>query len=229
MPITASYPDLFGSGYAGLGYWGGRQTSKQTESAFDPRRDMSLFLLPQGFGMLAAAVFRFYRRRLNREPKIVLFQPLPPGSLKLCVGGGLAVLFSGALQGLLLKAVFGDELLDAAPLSDLFRTASGATLALLGGYAALVAPVIEEILFRGAMFGRFAAAGHPKLGAVVSAALFSVIHGYPPMALHYFLLGLMGAWLFYRTRSLWAPILAHLTLNSLAVVMVLAAKSAGQL
>jgi len=71
-------------------------------------------------------------------------------------------------------------------------------------------PVAEECLFRGLIYGRFRAAGYPVSGAILSAVLFGVCHTAPivaTIALCGF--GLMLAWLYQRTNSLWPPVVLH--------------------
>jgi membrane protease YdiL (CAAX protease family) len=81
----------------------------------------------------------------------------------------------------------------------------------------LVAPFIEEVIFRGWMIRRFQPS-FGKLGAaLISALLFAVFHlqliGIP----HRFVIGLATAAAIYVTRSLWAGVLVHAA-NNLAVV-----------
>jgi membrane protease YdiL (CAAX protease family) len=83
--------------------------------------------------------------------------------------------------------------------------------------AALVAPVVEELFFRGFVYAGLRQRFGWVRAALVSSALFSVLHlqplGIPPI----FLLGLMFAFLYERSRSLWPAILMHVTMNALAV------------
>jgi uncharacterized protein len=100
-----------------------------------------------------------------------------------------------------------------------------ATAAALATIAAVVlAPVVEEVVFRGALFratrDRFGFAA----GALLSAGIFALVHvelRQPVYSVSLLVLGLWLAWLLERTRTLWVPMLAHATFNSVTVVAAL--------
>ncbi|MCK4964736.1 MAG: CPBP family intramembrane metalloprotease, partial [Dehalococcoidia bacterium] len=59
-------------------------------------------------------------------------------------------------------------------------------------------------------------------GAVFSALIFAMAHLMQPGAfLPIFLLGLLLAWLYMKTGSIWACIITHSVYNSLALVFML--------
>jgi membrane protease YdiL (CAAX protease family) len=86
----------------------------------------------------------------------------------------------------------------------------------------IVAPVVEEIGFRGLLFGALA----PRLGvlgsAVVTALLFGAMHGdwvlFPVLAG----LGFVGALAYASTRNLFVPIALHALNNALGTAFLLA-------
>jgi len=86
--------------------------------------------------------------------------------------------------------------------------------------AVLVAPLLEEMVFRGfllpAVIGRTG-----RVGAVVlSSALFGLLHAadHPFYAGPIFMLGLLLGWLYLRTGRLWVAVGCHGTFNALALV-----------
>lgn len=89
---------------------------------------------------------------------------------------------------------------------------------------ALWTPLAEEAFFRG-----FVLAGLvPRLGmvraVVASAAIFSIFHisqGSPGVLVPIFVTGLLLAWLYYRTGSLWASVMAHAGQNAVALAVTL--------
>lgn len=85
------------------------------------------------------------------------------------------------------------------------------------------APIFEELVFRGLLYGTLRARLGWPLAAVGSALVFALAHGYGVAGLlSVFLSGLLWAWVYERTGSLLAPILAHVV-NNAAVAVALTA------
>jgi membrane protease YdiL (CAAX protease family) len=81
----------------------------------------------------------------------------------------------------------------------------------------VVAPLVEELFFRGFVFaGLRPRYGWPK-AAAISSALFALLHLQPLAILPIFLLGYIFAFLYQRSRSLWPAILMHVLMNALAL------------
>jgi len=96
-----------------------------------------------------------------------------------------------------------------------------AALAWLVPLAVLAAPVFEEFIFRGQVFGGLRRSLPAWQAMVASAALFAVIH--PPLAMApVFVLGLCAAFAAERSKSLLAPMLAHGLYNAGMLAMQLA-------
>ena len=91
---------------------------------------------------------------------------------------------------------------------------------LFGMFAiAVLGPVLEEVLFRGAIQGflmrKF---NNPWVGIVIASAIFGIVHMNPIQVFYAFFLGLVFGWLYYRTGSLMPCIVGHVLNNSLAAV-----------
>ena len=84
-----------------------------------------------------------------------------------------------------------------------------------------LAPVAEEIFFRGVVFNAWLREGGRKWAYIGSAALFAVIHLSLLSLLPIFLLGLALAWVYERTGNLLAPIAMHATVNGISVALAL--------
>jgi hypothetical protein len=87
--------------------------------------------------------------------------------------------------------------------------------------AALVAPLAEETLFRGLIFGGLAQRVPVPLAAAASALLFALSHGVGVLA-PIFALGLGLAYVYRRTGTIWGPILTHGLVNAVSVVLLFA-------
>ncbi|AOA70554.1 CPBP family intramembrane glutamic endopeptidase [Stenotrophomonas rhizophila] len=95
-------------------------------------------------------------------------------------------------------------------------------------FAIVLAPAYEELLFRRVLFGRLWQAGRPWLGMLLSSLAFALVHEVPgtsangpwEIAQLWLVYGGMGAafaWLYQRTGTLWAPIVAHALNNAIAL------------
>lgn len=86
---------------------------------------------------------------------------------------------------------------------------------------AIGAPLVEELLFRGAVMNCLHRAGYGVGSMIVwSALIFGVFHLNPAQIPFAFLLGLLLGWLYYRTGSLLPGILCHFINNSLGVILL---------
>lgn len=92
------------------------------------------------------------------------------------------------------------------------------------GYIAvgIMAPLAEEIVFRGAilrsLLGMMSKKNH-WVAILISAALFGVVHGNAAQFVNALLMGLLLGWMYYRTKSLVPGILMHWVNNTLAYVL----------
>jgi len=100
-------------------------------------------------------------------------------------------------------------------------TETGLGLAIIVVLAVVVAPIAEETLFRGFIFAGVRNRYGYSWAAVLSAMLFSFAHLQPGALLPIFIVGLLLAWLYMRTGSIWTCILAHCAYNSLALLFMI--------
>ena len=101
-------------------------------------------------------------------------------------------------------------------------TQTGLGLATIVLLAVVVAPIAEETFFRGFIFTGIGNRYGYGWGAILSALFFSVAHIIQPGALlPIFILGLLLAWLYIRTGSIWICIFAHCAYNSLALLIMI--------
>ena len=84
---------------------------------------------------------------------------------------------------------------------------------LLGISAVIVAPVAEEIFFRGFLVGALSRVWLAPLALLGSSAVFAVLHFDIGSMIPFALVGLVFGALYLRTKSVAAPVLAHLGFN----------------
>lgn len=86
--------------------------------------------------------------------------------------------------------------------------------------AVLVAPLGEEMIFRGLILRGLLNRFRQDHAIAGSAVLFALVHVDPYRVITVFFVGLFLAWIFTRTGSLWACVLAHATANGMGWVVV---------
>ena len=103
-----------------------------------------------------------------------------------------------------------------AIVNDFPHSVLGAAMFLL--VAVVMAPVFEEIVFRGFLFRGFANSWGWVWGALASAAIFGAAHLQLDVFLPLAALGFVLAWAYKKTGSLWTCITMHALFNLIAVV-----------
>ena len=78
----------------------------------------------------------------------------------------------------------------------------------------VLAPVVEEMLFRGIFLRSFLHRYGPWTAILLSSLLFGLVHFDPGHVVLATLLGIALGWLYYATRSLWPSVIAHAFQNS---------------
>jgi uncharacterized protein len=157
----------------------------------------------------------------------------PPGqSVVGNVGAGL-VTFVTVLPPVFLAAAGWEQLLEwfklptqRQELVDLFlETQSRPLLIGMLTLTLVVAPVVEEIVFRAGLF-RYLRTRTPRwLAYGVSAALFALLHGYWVTSVPLFVLGLVFAYAYEKTGRIAVPIVAHACFNLNTLLLVLSGAS----
>jgi membrane protease YdiL (CAAX protease family) len=128
--------------------------------------------------------------------------------------------YVGVVAYSLLAEAFGLDVLVPESTVPWEITREASTLALAGVAAVIGAPIAEELLFRGYFFGGLAARWGFWPAALLSGALFSANHLDPGSFLPFWGVGVLLAWLFWRTETLWASIVMHLCFNGISFALL---------
>lgn len=83
---------------------------------------------------------------------------------------------------------------------------------------AIVAPILEEIVFRKIIFGALYKRTNFFIAGIVSALIFGFVHGEPIHILLYASMGFVFAFLYVKTKRIIVPIIAHAAMNSIVVI-----------
>lgn len=175
------------------------------------------FLLYAVGGVFAVLVLGGYLRR-DFDPLVERLIPV----FFTAVGTYLVVMVLNTPIALLLNQLLGElnpNNEDAVALEQTSRSFAAA--------AVFLAPIIEEVIFRGALFGGLRERNR-VLAYVVGILAFSLYHvwGYAflsPKYLIYALQYVPASWLLCRayetTGTIWAPIFAHMLINGVSTLL----------
>lgn len=167
-----------------------------------------------------AVFFALWRQRLLG----VTFD-LPAGSKidQLLLPGLFAVILASAVIVLnqVLFAVFDHSGVEQPDiLRSFFQTLPGIF------FLVLIAPLLEELMFRGVFLRAFIERNRLILGTVVVSLVFSLVHGFSEssvgwqlyMSSVFFLVSSVLCWLYITKKNLWSPIIFHGTYNGTMVI-----------
>lgn len=154
-------------------------------------------------------------------------KPLPIDYiLKMGVAAGIAgLIVIGAIGGVLSQFGLGSNQLEQ--FQFILQQGPLALVVFLIA-AAVVAPFVEELFFRGFLFGVYARRQPVWLAYVVSSLLFTILHLEPNrmnvqqmigLSVGIFVLALLLAWLYHHTGSLYPGMVAHALNNATAALL----------
>lgn len=139
----------------------------------------------------------------------------------------LASLPAVALINLAIQTLLGEPFRN--PQLELLAPAGFSWTALIGVLilAGVIAPIVEETVFRGLLYGWLRARLGLVAGVALSAAVFALAHGIlilVPVLLAY---GVLLALIYEWSRSLWPPIVLHGIFNIVMTLVLFSALAAG--
>ncbi len=184
---------------------------------------MSLFLIVMVYATkifaALAAMYALWRQKLLRETfsfprskhKEKLLYPL-----LIAIVWALLVIFISNLLNNVYPLQVPEE------LSSIFAQLSTFALILL---VVVLAPLVEELLFRGVFLRFFIERNMLITGSILVSIGFSALHGFIQEALVwqlfasglYFVLSMIMCWLYIKNKSLWSPIIFHAVYNAVLV------------
>lgn len=182
-----------------------------------------VFAVTQIFTLFGAAGYLAARGRLSWRS----LGPVRPAWRHVGIGLGIGVAGLVIVYTLLVMVQQIAGPVEAPEQSVLeSSTAGGLSTVLSIVVAVLLAPVIEEFVFRGVLFQSLRRKLGLWPGLVLSGLAFALVHFEVTQPLFSFALLILGIWLaaaFHRTGSIIVPILGHATFNGVTIALTLAA------
>ncbi len=164
----------------------------------------------------------FLIRKRNVFEQIGLYKMKPLHTLPLItLGLSLQFVVSLVLGLAALIPSVGEMLLEYEAVSSLALDPSKHPIIYIFAVA-IVAPIVEEIVFRGLVFTRFRKAMPIWLAAFFSSLIFGILHGQIIWAAYATLLGVVFCIIYIKYRSILANIIIHLSFNAIAVALTFA-------
>lgn len=104
------------------------------------------------------------------------------------------------------------------PLSDILKQTMMGVMSTAWGYIAIciMAPFVEELVFRGAIERTLLTKTKPIWAITISALMFALVHANPAQMPHAFIIGLILGWIYWRTGSILPGIALHWVNNTAA-------------
>lgn len=160
-------------------------------------------LVVSGLLMIAHLLFFRYASFKSEDGSFTSFK-----TILLCLPLVIASLLASNIIG---------ELLELPNIyEDLFYSLSRNVFGFLS--IALIAPIAEEMLFRGGIEGFLLHRKiKPIIAILVSAIIFGVIHANPAQIFFATILGIIFGWMYYRTGSILPSIVGHVLNNTVSV------------
>jgi membrane protease YdiL (CAAX protease family) len=85
----------------------------------------------------------------------------------------------------------------------------------------VIAPLFEEWICRGLIFGSLRSRYGVVRSMVLSALVFGLMHVQPVPVLNAFVLGLVLAFIYHKTNSLWSSVILHALYNGTAYLLTI--------
>lgn len=131
------------------------------------------------------------------------------------------------LMGLALN-IFTEILISIIPFSEelLMQYSQNVALAFSGNTlidiiaVAIIAPIIEEIVFRGLVFTRLNKGINTVVAVILSSLLFAIMHMQLIWIIYAFIFGIIFNLIYIRFKSLLANILLHMSYNSVPFILM---------
>lgn len=176
-------------------------------------------LLVSGQLSFAGAALFICRQEGVKLRRLVAVRPPSPAAIvaaPLVAWGSLTIVVGGLLP--MLERTSAESLRETQKLLE--SIPPGVAAVLLPLLTLVAAPLIEEALFRGVLFGALSAALAPTAVIALTAVLFGLVHMNLGQIVTATLLGLHCGYFRWRTGSIWPGVLLHLTNNAIAAFLL---------
>ncbi|MFC4401782.1 CPBP family intramembrane glutamic endopeptidase [Gracilibacillus xinjiangensis] len=132
------------------------------------------------------------------------------------VVGFILVIIAQNVAGLIERYVFGITT-SSENTQILLEVARRAPIFII--IISILGPILEELVFRKAIFGTLNQRMNFFIAAVISGFLFAILHMDFDHLLTYILAGMVFAFVYVETNRIIVPIIVHMSMNTMAVIL----------
>lgn len=158
-----------------------------------------------GSSWASLGINRFEQSWIWWLPALLIVQLLAAGAVNLLI---IAPLMGGEFENPQIEMITGGQMPSASDFVSLLLV------------VAILAPIAEELFFRGMLYPLIRQRLSMWSAILLNAALFSVVHFIPVLLPALFVVGIMLAWVRERSGSVIPSMILHFLQNSLAVISI---------
>lgn len=173
--------------------------------------DVAALTLISGL-LTIAVVLAFYLIRRKKLGEALWLRPVPATALLTGASLAPALYFVVTIVLALLPAAWTENYGEAS--ADI---ATGTIVGVIS--VAVVAPIVEEFIFRGLVMTRLSRVMSGGLAVLLSAAVFGLCHGELVWFCYAFMLGVVFGFIDLKTGSILPSILGHMAFNAIGQIM----------
>ncbi len=196
-----------------IGYLNNKPTMEELDATYHGFA-WSLFIV----NTIAAIIFLVLIARNKKFMQVFKGKKASIGSIILWGVLGFFLAMGGQMLAASIESMFGvtPGSDNTALLTDIAKTSPIVIISMV-----LFAPLLEELVFRRVIFGGIYMKTNFWIATLVSAVVFAAVHNELEHLLIYTMPALVFAYLYYRTKSILTPMIAHGLMNGFVVVVQL--------
>lgn len=167
-----------------------------------------------GFSLMLIIIFLIFSKELTNNPKLSIKLS---GSLFVRILVGIIVVFLAQIVGSMLDKSIFQLTTQSANTSNTVAAAAISPVALIS--IVLLAPLVEEFVFRYAAINILMSKFKQTWSILISSSFFSIMHFDFPFIFGYFLIGVILALVYVRTNRLLVSFVVHASMNLIVVIL----------
>lgn len=167
-----------------------------------------------GFSLMLIIIFLIYSKEIMNDPKLSI--KLSRNSFRWILVGIIFVFLAQIVGSMLDKSIF-QLTTQSANTSNTVAAAAISPVALIS--IVLLAPLVEEFVFRYAAINILMSKFKRTWSILISSSFFSIMHFDFPFIFGYFLIGVILALVYVHTNKLLVSFVVHASMNLIVVIL----------